>query len=75
MGEESLDGSRTSREGLLYAGVRPAPVTGASHDRFGIIRGIAILEESISLKPASDAGLRHGAGRGESNPQKPKLGW
>jgi hypothetical protein len=47
---------------LLYAGVRLIPVTGTSRD---ISRGNfpnGIPKGSISLKPASGAGLKLGAG-------------
>jgi hypothetical protein len=46
----------------LYAGVRLIPVTGRHWTA-------QILEGSILLKPASDAGLRLGAGRGSRTPK------
>jgi hypothetical protein len=53
----------------LYAGVRLIPVTGTSHDYFGANIVGGILEELISLKPASLTGLSLGAGRGSRTPK------
>jgi len=53
----------------IYAGVRPAPVTGASHDISKDNFPDGIRDGSILLEPASDTGLRLGAGRVESNPK------
>src|SRR5882724_9132784 len=53
----------------FYAGVRLVPVTQRSHDCFTVNLPSGILQGSISLNPASSAGLRLGAGRGSRTPK------